>query len=297
MIKIKLCAGWDSSENITKRLLNQFKIDNVNIQFVYDDSYDVIIYNNYVTEKVKDGRLSYVYFHEPSWTGNHQKNFSDQTIVCGYDKQKYSCNKFIESFSHMFYGGMGSWREGEDFWTYDNLIKQSFYTNKSKNISSIISGLGKEDSSYPEGCIYKQRFNLNQALYNKFSFIDFFGGLGNNLQYKKDGLIQYRFSLAIENSNEPGYVSEKFYDPILTDTIPIYFGCSNIKNMWPQNGYILLDTITDIEYVIDKITYINNNAKNLYDSMINDTLYIKKQFLEKRNLYTELGKIIQYSST
>ena len=46
-MKIKLCAGWDSSENITKRLLNQFKIDNLNIQFVYDDSYDIIIHNNF----------------------------------------------------------------------------------------------------------------------------------------------------------------------------------------------------------------------------------------------------------
>ena len=291
-MKIKLCAGWDSSENITKRLLNQFKIDNLNIQFVYDDSYDIIIHNNYVTEKVKDGRLSYVYFHEPSWSGSHQKNFSDQTIVCGYNKQKYSCNKFIESFSHMFYGGRGSWCEGEDFWTYDNLIKQSFYKNKPKNISSIISGFGKEDSDYPEGCIYKQRFNLNQALYNILPFIDFFGGLGNNLTYKKDGLIQYRFSLAIENSNEEGYVSEKFYDPILTDTIPIYFGCSNIQKLWPQNGYILLDNIVDIEYIIDKIIYINNNAEQLYQSMIKDVLSIKKQFLENTNLYTEIIKRI-----
>jgi hypothetical protein len=292
MIKIKLCAGWETSEKTTRRLLNQFKINNIDIEFVYDNSYDIIIFNNYVTEQVKEGCLSYIYFHEPSWSGNHQKNFSDQTIVCGYDKQKYSCNNFIGSFSHMFYGGRGSWCEGNDFWTYNNLIKQQFYQHKSKNISSIISGFGKENSEYPEGCIYKQRFNINQILYDNLPFIDFYGGLGNNLSLKKDGLIQYKFSLAIENSNEKGYISEKFYDPILTDTIPIYFGCSNVKELWSQNGYILLDNITDAKYIIDQITYINNNAEQLYQSMIKDTLSIKKQFLENTNLYTEIIKHI-----
>ena len=41
MTKIKVLGNWDTSENITERLLKQFKtpeIDLTNIQFVYVDS-------------------------------------------------------------------------------------------------------------------------------------------------------------------------------------------------------------------------------------------------------------------
>jgi hypothetical protein len=49
--KIRISANWDTSENITERLLKQFKtpeIDLTKIQFVYDDSYDIIVFFNHV---------------------------------------------------------------------------------------------------------------------------------------------------------------------------------------------------------------------------------------------------------
>jgi hypothetical protein len=121
-------------------------------------------------------------------------------------------------------------------------------------------------------------------------FIDFFGDKGKELRLKKDGLMDYKFSVAIENTNENNYVSEKFYDPILVDTIPIYFGCANIQNLWPQNGYILLDNIIDKNYLIEKLIYINDNAEELYRSMIKNTMEIKHSFLTEVNLYKQIEK-------
>ena len=49
--KIRVCANYDNSENLTNRLLRQFltpKINLENIVFVYDDSYDVIVFFNHV---------------------------------------------------------------------------------------------------------------------------------------------------------------------------------------------------------------------------------------------------------
>ena len=49
MKKIRISAGWDTSENITERMIKQFKTDEIDlseIQFVYDDSYDIIIFLN-----------------------------------------------------------------------------------------------------------------------------------------------------------------------------------------------------------------------------------------------------------
>ena len=57
MLKVKVVCGWEDTKSITKRVKEQFLTDEIKdrISFVYDDSYDVIVYNNYITEKVKEG--------------------------------------------------------------------------------------------------------------------------------------------------------------------------------------------------------------------------------------------------
>lgn len=296
MRRIKVCAGWDSTQNITDRLLRQFRSTiNNDIEFVFDNSYDIIVYNNYITESPKNGSDSILFFHEPSWSGNHQKIFdiNNNTLVYGYNFQTYhNCNRFIESSSHMFYGGAGSWREGNEFWIFNNLFNKTFIKNKT--ISCIMSNIGLNPNERAQGSIYFDRLNCVKALFNNLSDkIDFYGSsVNNHLSLKKDGLVEYKFSICIENTNENNYISEKFYDAILTDTIPIYFGCKNIKTIWPQKGYVLLKSITDINYVLQELLYIIDNGTDIYRENIEGCRIIKNQFLTQNNLYQ---KILEYS--
>jgi len=293
-MKIKFCAGWDTSENITGRLLEQFKTrdnDISNIEFVHDNSYDIIVYNNYVTEEPKKDSKAFIFFHEPTWSGNHQKNFSqyDNITVFGYDKNNYNPpDKVIETSAHMFYGGTGKQREG-DFWNYDNLINHTF--EKSKMISSIVSSLGNDDKEYPIGCIYNKRVNLIKSVIDKCGFVDVFGWNDKGLNFKKDGLVDYRFSICIENSNEKNYISEKFYDCILTNTIPIYFGCKNIKEFLPENGYILIEDIDNIDKIVEQLNYIVNNCEKLYDEMLPSLLKIKEKYFNELNLLKKINNL------
>jgi hypothetical protein len=291
-MKIKICAGWDSSENITKRLRDQSAIDSNNLNFVYDNSYDIIVYNNYVTEPPRTGSRAFLFFHEPSWSGSHQKSFSENITVFGFNSTSYSVpnGNLIEMPACMFYGGTGPDREGWDFWTYENLKSLSF--NKTKNISSIISSLGKE-GSYPYGCIYAERYNLlNSLVSDNFNYIDFYG-YNLELSLKKDGLVDYKFSLCVENSNEKNYVSEKFYDCILTNTIPIYFGCNNIKEIWPFGGYFNIDDIRDTNTIKKLLLNIETNAETLYNTMLPDLLRIKKEYFQKYNILKVIENILK----
>jgi len=290
-MKIKICAGWDSCENITKRLFDQFNTGTCTFDFVFDNTYDIIVYNNYITETPKSGSKAFLFFHEPSWSGSHQKQFDQEIIIFGFDSELYSApnGRVIEIPACMFYGGTGPYREGWDFWTYKNLISISF--DKTKNISSVISSLGKE-GSYPPRCIYSERYNLlNSLVSDDFNYIDFYGyNLG--LSLKKDGLVDYRFSLCVENSNEKNYVSEKFYDCILTNTIPIYFGCNNIKDIWPFGGYFSIEDIRDINAIKNLLRYIEINAESLYNTMLPDLLKIKKEYFQKYNILKVIEKYI-----
>jgi len=285
MTKIKVLGNWDTSENITERLLKQFKtpeIDLTNVQFVYDDSYDIIVFFNHVCSNIKEGAIFYMFPHEPSWHGTHQKNLKNGTIVFGFKKELYD-GTCIETLAHTFYGGRGPWIDPLSFWNYENLISSEFL--KTKNISSSVT---KIDTNNGGTCLYPQRSKIASMVEN-VNFIDLFNG-NNSSPKRQDALIDYRFNIAIENEYQDNWITEKFYDCILTDTIPIYFGCKNIKEIYPEDGYILIDNIDNLEEINDLLKNINDDAENIYKQKINGLREIKKRYFKEYNL---LKKIVE----
>jgi hypothetical protein len=283
--KIRVSSNWDSSKNLTDRLLLQFLDNNTNlehIEFVFDDSYDTVVFFNHITHDIKNGAKSFIFPHEPSWSGTHQKNIPDNTTILGFDCKNYNKN-CLESESHTFYGGRGPWIDTLDFWSFNNLTNYKF--NKTKLISSSITEL---DSNYGSTCLYQKRFNLLNHL-KKFNFIDFYG-FGQSSPRRKDSLENYKFNISIENSYENNWITEKFYDNILCETIPIYYGCKNIKEIYPEDGYILLENIDDFDYINSILKEIENNSEKIYNQKIEGLRKIKERYLNENNL---LKKIIE----
>ena len=63
------------------------------------------------------------------------------------------------------------------------------------------------------------------------------------LESKLDGLLSYKYSLAIENSSQKSYVTEKFTDCILSGVVPVYWGAPNISEFFPIDSYVQLDSL------------------------------------------------------
>jgi hypothetical protein len=285
MKKIRISAGWDTSENLTERLIKQFKTEETdlsNINFVYDDSYDIIVYFNYINLPIKKNSKAFVFPHEPTFSGSHQKNFNENVTLFGFEKNIYNID-CVETLAHTFYGGRGPWIDPLDFWSYDNLNNSKF--NKTKNISSSITSLNKLEGN---NCIYPQRYDIAKMINNDLHFIDVYGGWKNSPK-RHDSLIEYKFNISIENEYQKNWISEKFYDCILTETIPIYFGCKNIKEVYPENGYVVIEDINDLKKIKDLLYYINENSETIYQEKICGLREIKKKYFEKNNL---LKKII-----
>ena len=106
-------------------------------------------------------------------------------------------------------------------------------------------------------------YRLRHDLANRYSHIlDLFGnGSPNPIEYKEEALVDYMFTIVIENVSDKNYFTEKIIDPLLTGTIPIYWGCPNIDNYFNMSGFINLDVEN-----IDSI--LNSLDGELYDSMI-----------------------------
>lgn len=69
---------------------------------------------------------------------------------------------------------------------------------------------------------------------------------------KSQALIDYSKSVAIENSSQSNYWSEKIVDCILLYTMPIYWGCPNISEYLPEKSYRMID-IQDLQTTFEII--------------------------------------------
>lgn len=94
----------------------------------------------------------------------------------------------------------------------------------------------------------------------------------------------YKFHIAIENCTTPEYISEKVLNCFVCNTMPIYWGCKNIKNYVGEN-ILLLSQNQNINEDILLLTNIVNNIDKYYNPIdvnnINELLNIF-DFLEKK---------------
>ena len=72
---------------------------------------------------------------------------------------------------------------------------------------------------------------------------------------------QYRFSIAYENSRDPGYVTEKIVDAFAAGTVPIYWGDPLIKQEFNPDSFVCADNYPDNAALIDAIEAIDRDQE------------------------------------
>ena len=65
-----------------------------------------------------------------------------------------------------------------------------------------------------------------------------FNNVGGRVADKQAFLAECRFTIAFENESHPGYTSEKVAEPMLTDTIPIYWGDPLVGNDFDTRSFL-----------------------------------------------------------
>lgn len=57
--------------------------------------------------------------------------------------------------------------------------------------------------------------------------------------FRRETIAGYKFTLALENSFSKDYVTEKFFEPLLAGSVPVYRGAPNIAEFAPgENCFI-----------------------------------------------------------
>jgi hypothetical protein len=131
---------------------------------------------------------------------------------------------------------------------YDSLCAPSDPSEKTRLISVITS-----NKAFTRGHLDRIKF-VEKLKEHYGSQIDIFGRGFRPFDDKWDVLRPYRYHIAIENSSQLYYWTEKISDCYLTETFPFYYGCTNLAEYFPMEAFEPID-IRQPEQAIDIIDH------------------------------------------
>lgn len=70
---------------------------------------------------------------------------------------------------------------------------------------------------------------------------------------------KYKFNIAFENSNSRGYISEKLPDPLLANTVPIYWGSEGDLTPFPKEAVICANDYPNLDALIERVKEVDQN--------------------------------------
>jgi len=113
----------------------------------------------------------------------------------------------------------------------------------------------------------------------------------DSIETKMNVIRKYKFTLAFENSNYHDYVTEKFFQPLVEGSIPVYLGTSNILDFAPDDhSYIDVNKFENPKELAEYLKYLDQNDEE-YEKYLE---WKKKAIIgdlgENLNRLVEIGK-------
>jgi hypothetical protein len=137
---------------------------------------------------------------------------------------------------------------------------------------------------------WEHRNQLIKKAQSIINDIDIFGNISgkplkgwhrNETNEKFLGLYNYAFYLSLENSSGVDYISEKLWDAILCECVPIYNGAPNVLDYLIEGSFISYEDINNIDWNNWEEEYVNRRTlvlkqKEFIRSHLNVFSYFKK---------------------
>ena len=155
---------------------------------------------------------------------------------------------------------------------YSKIIKNFRNTNKSRFCNFIYSNYYRK---FP-GTIKRADFC---QLLMKYKKVDCAGGVMQNTDelkrmdannpndnlykdtrpIKSKYISKYKFTIAFENQSYPNYVTEKIWGAFLAGSVPIYWGCPQIAQIFNPAAFINCHDYSSLDEVVSRVQEIDND--------------------------------------
>lgn len=131
---------------------------------------------------------------------------------------------------------------------------------------------------------------------NNIKKVDSGGSVLNNIGHKvKDKLEfirQYRFTMAFENSSYPGYTTEKIFEPMKVNSIPVYWGNKDIGKEFNTKSFINVQDFSTLQEAAEFVVSIDDD-KDKYKHMLKEPWFVNNQL----NEYFDHTRILDFIET
>lgn len=286
-MRVKFSCNWCNSSELGDRIFSNYVTQanyDPNIEIVSDSNYDYLFVINsllFTPNITKESIFTFIM--EPSWSPNWDRNcFEYSNQVFTHDRNLYgNHNNIIECPSFMFYHMNYKKHKIIDLLDNNNFDKK----NKMSMVVSYSPNYNYKNYKLRTDLALKLlEYNFNVDIYGK-GWPNYHKNIKGAITDKYDALINYEYSIAVENSCENNYVTEKFFDISLCNSTPIYYGAPNISTIY--NNYETINLL-NIEECLDKIRDILNNSIIDTEKIIDN----KIRYFNEYNIYNKVKKIV-----
>ena len=144
--------------------------------------------------------------------------------------------------------------------------------------------LGKKDRNYTEAFVKEKEFFANMVAghdsehnyrsiffekLNAYKRVESAGTLLNNMpdgmrvNWLDDSKTNFqrrsKFTICFESTAHEGFITEKITDAFFADTIPIYYGSSNVKEIFNPEAFIHVADYESFDAVVEKIRELDQD--------------------------------------
>lgn len=273
LIKIDFCDFWpgfNKEDNYLVELLQtQYTLE-------VTDKPDFLIYSVFGNEHRKFGCTKIFYTGE-----NVRPNFDECDYAFSFD--------FIDNPKHYRLPLYAWWIAPNDLVKPPSFDAKKILSQKTRFCNFIY---GNPNTT--------KRISFMQKL-SRYKQVDSGGTLLNNIgrviteMEKIDFIKDYKFTIAFENSEYPGYTTEKLVQPMIAYSIPIYCGNPLIGKDFNTQSFINYADFSSEDELIGRIIEIDQNDK-LYMDYLNQPYYHNNEvneFIDPSNIIRQFQFIFE----
>lgn len=223
------------------------------------------------------------YLHDPDYQflcKHYNVEISDnpEYLFCevlGHDDLKYNCVKIVTTGENMvpdfsrfdYVIGFDYIEFGDRYLRHPLYVRYAEYEKlktppecedpkkllNRKFCSFVVSNAARADP-------IRERFFHELSKYKKVdSGGRYLNNVGGPVKNKLEFCAQYKFNIAIENSSSPGYVTEKIMQPLVVNSMPVYYGDPLIENDFSPDCMVRINSKDDIDRAIAEIIELDRD--------------------------------------
>jgi hypothetical protein len=135
---------------------------------------------------------------------------------------------------------------------------------------------------------------------SKYKKVDSGGKLFNNIggpvKDKPEFIRGYKFVISFENESYPGYTTEKAFEPLQQNSIPIYWGNPLVGNDFNTESFINCHDYASFNEVIQHIIAVDNDDA-LYLDYLNKPAFKNdrlNEYVKEEDIVNRLDEIVEF---